>query len=30
VLCTSGNCLIHVSGTLLWQYEANAGVYLSF
>jgi Outer membrane protein beta-barrel domain len=30
VLCTGGNCLIHVSGTLLWQYEANAGIYLSF
>jgi hypothetical protein len=30
VVCTSGSCLIHVSGNLMWQYEANAGVYLSF
>ena len=29
-VCTSGSCLIHVSGNLMWQYEANAGVYLSF
>ena len=29
-VCTSGSCLMHVSGNLMWQYEANAGVYLSF
>jgi len=29
-VCTNGSCLIHVSGNLMWQYEANAGVYLSF
>ena len=29
-VCTSGSCLIHVSGDLMWQYEANAGLYLSF
>lgn len=29
-VCTNGSCLIHVSGSLMWQYEANAGVYLSF
>jgi len=29
-VCTSNSCLIHVSGNLMWQYEANAGVYLSF
>jgi len=30
VFCSGSNCLIHASGTLLWQYEANAGVYLAF
>lgn len=30
VLCVNSSCLIHADGTLLWQYEANAGVYLSF
>jgi hypothetical protein len=30
VLCANGRCLVHADGTLLWQYEANAGVYLSF
>jgi Outer membrane protein beta-barrel domain len=30
VVCTNASCLIHVSGNLMWQYEANAGVYLSF
>lgn len=29
-VCTNGSCLIHVSGNLMWQYEANAGVYVSF
>jgi hypothetical protein len=29
-VCTNGSCLVHVSGNLMWQYEANAGVYLSF
>lgn len=29
-VCTSGSCLIHVSGDLMWQYEANAGIYLAF
>ena len=30
VLCSGSTCLIHADGTLLWQYEANAGVYLAF
>ena len=30
VLCSGATCLIHADGTLLWQYEANAGVYLAF
>lgn len=30
VLCSGSTCLIHAEGTLLWQYEANAGVYLAF
>jgi opacity protein-like surface antigen len=30
IFCSGATCLIHVSGSLLWQYEANAGVYLSF
>lgn len=30
VLCSGSTCLIHAEGTLLWQYEANAGVYFSF
>ena len=30
VFCSGSSCLIHASGTLLWQYEANAGVYLAF
>ena len=29
-LCANGRCLVDVDGTLLWQYEANAGVYLAF
>jgi hypothetical protein len=29
-VCTNGSCLIHVSGSLMWQYEANAGVYIAF
>ena len=29
-VCTNNSCLIHVSGNLMWQYEANAGVYVSF
>jgi opacity protein-like surface antigen len=29
-LCTNGGCVIHVSGNLMWQYEANAGVYIAF
>jgi opacity protein-like surface antigen len=30
ILCSGGSCLINAAGTVLWQYEANAGVYLSF
>src|SRR4029077_10483740 len=29
-ICTNGSCVIHVSGSLMWQYEANAGVYIAF
>jgi len=29
-VCTNGSCIIHVSGSLMWQYEANAGVYIAF
>jgi hypothetical protein len=29
-VCTSGTCVIHVSGNLMWQYEANAGIYIAF
>lgn len=29
-LCANGRCLVSTDGTLLWQYEANAGVYLAF
>ena len=29
-LCVNGRCLVNADGTLLWQYEANAGVYLAF
>jgi opacity protein-like surface antigen len=29
-LCVNGRCLIKADGTLFWQYEANAGVYLAF
>jgi opacity protein-like surface antigen len=30
VFCSGSSCLIHADGTWLWQYEANAGVYLAF
>jgi opacity protein-like surface antigen len=30
VFCSGATCAIHVDGTMLWQYEANAGVYLAF
>ena len=29
-LCVNGRCLVNADGTLLWQYEANAGIYLAF
>ena len=30
IMCNGATCLVHVDGTLMWQYEASAGVYLSF